>query len=41
MTDTLLEKIKPLMGQVQDLARQAHAGYAAEVDAHTRCLYSR
>ncbi len=33
MTDWLLEKIKPLVGHMRDLARQAHAGYAAEVDA--------
>ncbi len=33
MTDVLLENVSVLAGQMQDLARQAHAGYAAEVEA--------
>lgn len=33
MSDALLENVSALVGQMQGLARQAHAGYAAEVDA--------
>ncbi|OGV60738.1 MAG: hypothetical protein A2498_16945 [Lentisphaerae bacterium RIFOXYC12_FULL_60_16] len=33
MSDALLENVSALAGQMQDLARQAYAGYAAEVDA--------
>ena len=33
MSDALLENVSALTGQMQGLARQAHAGYAAEVDA--------
>ena len=33
MSDALLENVSTLAAQMQDLARQAHAGYAVEVDA--------
>jgi hypothetical protein len=33
MTDTLLKNIRPLVEQMQGLARQAHAEYSREVDA--------
>lgn len=33
MSDALLENVSALAGQMHDLARQAHPGYAAEVDA--------
>ncbi len=33
MSTTLLENVSALAGQMQDLTRQAHTGYAAEVDA--------
>ncbi len=33
MSDALLDNISALAGQMQDLARQAHTGYAAEVNA--------
>lgn len=33
MTDALLENVSVLAGQMQDLAHQAHTGYAAEVEA--------
>ena len=33
MTDVLLENVSALVGEMQGLARQAHAQYAVEVDA--------
>ena len=33
MSEALLENVSALAGQMHDLARQAHPGYAAEVDA--------
>ena len=33
MSNALFENVSALAGQMQDLARQAHAGYAAEVAA--------
>ena len=36
MTDTLLERVTPLVEQMQSLARQAHTAYSADVDAVVR-----
>ena len=36
MSDALLENVSALAGQMQGLARQAHAGYAASY-VHTSC----
>ena len=33
MSDALLENVSALVGEMQGLARQAHAGYATEVDS--------
>jgi len=33
VSDTLLDNVSALVGEMQGLARQAHSGYAAEVDA--------
>jgi len=36
VSDALLENVRSLVGEMQSLARQAHAGYAASY-VHTSC----